>query len=60
VGVSVVHVLGIIAALLQWIGPVQAALIHLGPDILVFVNSVKLLRVRIEIPEPAAPATEPS
>ena len=29
VGVGVVHVLGIIAALLQWIGPVQAALIHL-------------------------------
>jgi len=47
-GVGVVHVLGITAALLGWIGPVQAALIHLGPDILVFVNSVKLLRVRIE------------
>lgn len=47
VGVGVVHVLGIIAALLRWIGPVQAALLHLGPDILVFVNSVKLLRVRI-------------
>jgi hypothetical protein len=26
---------------------VQAALIHLGPDILVFLSSVKLLRVRI-------------
>lgn len=51
VGVGVVHVLGITAALLRWIGPVQAALIHLGPDILVFVNSVKLLRVRIRIPE---------
>ncbi len=48
VGVGVVHVLGIIAALLRWIGPVQAALIHLGPDLLVFVNSVKLLRVRID------------
>jgi Zn2+/Cd2+-exporting ATPase len=51
VGVGVVHVLGIMAALLRWIGPVQAALIHLGPDILVFVNSVKLLRVRIHIPD---------
>jgi heavy metal translocating P-type ATPase len=48
VGVGVVHVLGITAALLGWIGPIQAALIHLGPDILVFVNSAKLLRVRID------------
>ena len=47
VGVGVVHVLGITAALLGWIGPIQAAIIHLGPDVLVFVNSVKLLRVRI-------------
>ncbi len=51
VGVGVVHVLGITAALLRWIGPVQAALIHLGPDILVFVNSVKLVRARIRIPD---------
>ena len=48
VGVGVVHVLGITAALLSWIGPIQAAMIHLGPDVLVFLNSVKLLRVRIE------------
>ena len=48
VGVGVVHVLGITAALMGWIGPIQAALIHLGPDILVFVNSAKLLRVRID------------
>ena len=48
VGVGVVHVLGITAALLGWIGPIQAAFLHLGPDVLVFVNSVKLLRVRIE------------
>ena len=46
-GVGVVHVLGIAAALLGWIGPIQAAMIHLGPDILVFLNSVKLLRVPI-------------
>ncbi|WP_234819069.1 heavy metal translocating P-type ATPase [Cupriavidus metallidurans] len=48
VGVGVVHVLGITAALMGWIGPIQAAILHLGPDVLVFVNSVKLLRVRIE------------
>lgn len=47
VGVGVVHVLGITAALLRYIGPVQAAVLHLGPDILVFLNSVKLLRVRL-------------
>ena len=48
VGVGVVHVLGITAALLGWIGPIQAAVLHLGPDILVFLNSVKLLHVSLE------------
>ena len=48
VGVGVVHVLGITAALMGWIGPIQAAFIHLGPDVLVFINSVKLLKVRIK------------
>ncbi|PQV62799.1 Cd2+/Zn2+-exporting ATPase/cation-transporting P-type ATPase C/Cu+-exporting ATPase [Abditibacterium utsteinense] len=48
VGVGVVHLCGITAALLGWIGPIQAAILHLGPDVLVFLNSVKLLRVRIE------------
>lgn len=48
-GVGVVHVLGITAGLLGWIGPIQAAMIHLGPDILVFVNSVKLMRVNIRV-----------
>jgi Zn2+/Cd2+-exporting ATPase len=47
VGVGVVHVLGITAALLRLIGPIEAAIIHLGPDILVFLNSIKLLTVRI-------------
>jgi heavy metal translocating P-type ATPase len=47
-GVGVVHVLGITAALFGWIGPIQAAMLHLGPDVLVFVNSVKLLRVRLD------------
>ena len=45
VGVGVVHVLGITAALLRWIGPIEAAVIHLGPDILVFLNSIKLLGI---------------
>jgi Zn2+/Cd2+-exporting ATPase len=47
VGVGVVHMLGITAALMGWIGPIEAALLHLGPDVLVFLNSVKLLRVNI-------------
>lgn len=47
VGVGVVHVLGISAALMGWIGPIQAAFIHLGPDVLVFLNSAKLLKVKI-------------
>jgi Cd2+/Zn2+-exporting ATPase len=47
VGVGVVHVLGITAALLGWIVPIQAAVLHLGPDILVFLNSIKLLRVKL-------------
>ena len=47
VGVGVVHVLGITAALMGWIGPIQAAFIHLGTDVMVFLNSVKLLRVDI-------------
>ncbi|MFG1240712.1 HAD-IC family P-type ATPase, partial [Xanthobacter autotrophicus DSM 597] len=47
VGVGVVHVLGITAALMGWIGPIEAAMLHLGPDILVFLNSAKLLRIRI-------------
>jgi heavy metal translocating P-type ATPase len=46
-GVGVVHVLGIAAALIGWIGPIQAALLHIGPDVLVFLNSTKLLRVRL-------------
>ena len=48
VGVGVVHVLGIVAALLQLIGPIEAAVIHLGPDLLVFLNSVRLLRMRLD------------
>ena len=47
VGVGVVHVLGITAALAGWIGPIQAAMLHLGPDVLVFLNSVKLLRIEL-------------
>ena len=48
VGVGIVHVLGITAALLKLIGPIEAAVLHLGPDILVFLNSVRILRMRIE------------
>lgn len=47
VGVGFVHIAGITMVLLGIIGPVQAAVIHLVPDILVFLNSTKLLRVKI-------------
>src|SRR5215208_5015583 len=48
VGVGVVHVIGIALVLLRVLGPVQAAAIHLLPDTLVFINSIKLLKVKIE------------
>lgn len=47
VGVGVVHVIGITLVLLRILGPVQAAAIHLVPDTLVFINSIKLLRIKI-------------
>ncbi|MBN8833673.1 MAG: cadmium-translocating P-type ATPase [Niastella sp. SCN 39-18] len=47
VGVGVVHVVGITLVLLKILGPVEAAAIHLLPDTLVFLNSIKLLRVKI-------------
>ena len=48
VGVGVVHVTGIILVLLKILGPIEAAAIHLLPDTLVFINSIKLLRVKIK------------
>ena len=48
VGVGVVHVIGITMVLLKIIGPVEAAAIHLLPDTLVFINSLKFLRVKIK------------
>lgn len=47
VGVGVVHVAGITLVLLKIIGPVEAAAIHLLPDTLVFINSIKLLRIKL-------------
>jgi heavy metal translocating P-type ATPase len=47
VGVGVVHVAGIALVLLNIIGPIQAAAIHLVPDTLVFLNSIKLLKVKL-------------
>ena len=49
VGVGVVHITGIILVLLKILGPVEAAAIHLLPDTLVFINSIKLLRVKINV-----------
>ena len=48
VGVGVVHVIGITLVLLKILGPVEAAAIHLLPDTLVFINSIKLLRIKIK------------
>lgn len=48
VGVGVVHVVGITLVLLKILGPVEAAAIHLLPDTLVFLNSIKLLRIKID------------
>lgn len=47
VGVGVVHVIGIILVLLKILGPIEAAAIHLLPDTLVFLNSIKLLKIKI-------------
>lgn len=47
-GVGIVHVVGIILVLLKILGPVEAAAIHLLPDTLVFLNSIKLLNVKIK------------
>ena len=47
-GVGVVHVIGITLVLMGILGPVQAAVIHLLPDTLVFINSIKLLHVKID------------
>jgi Cd2+/Zn2+-exporting ATPase len=47
VGVGVVHVIGITLVLLRILGPVEAAAIHLLPDTLVFLNSIKLLKIKI-------------
>jgi len=48
VGVGVVHIVGITLVLLKILGPVEAAAIHLLPDTLVFINSIKLLKVKIK------------
>ena len=48
VGVGVVHVIGITLVLMRILGPVQAAAIHLLPATLVFINSIKLLKVKIK------------
>lgn len=47
VGVGVVHIAGIALVLTGVVGPIQAAAFHLVPDVLVFLNSVKLTRVKL-------------
>jgi Cd2+/Zn2+-exporting ATPase len=48
IGVGFVHITGIVLVLTKIIGPIEAAAIHLVPDVLVFLNSVKLLKVKID------------
>ena len=47
VGVGVVHIAGIALVLTGVVGPIQAAAFHLVPDVLVFLNSVKLTKVKL-------------
>lgn len=47
-GVGVVHITGIVLVLLRVLGPVAAAVIHLLPDTLVFLNSMKILKIKIK------------
>lgn len=47
VGVGFVHVAGIALVLLKIIGPIQATVIHLVPDVLVFLNSIKLFKINL-------------
>lgn len=49
-GVGVVHAIGITLVLLKILGPIEAAAIHLLPDTLVFINSIKLLKIKLAIP----------
>ncbi len=46
-GVGVVHITGIILVLSGVLGPIAAAIIHLVPDTLVFLNSMKILKIKI-------------
>jgi hypothetical protein len=48
VGVGVVHVAGIGAALRGLIGPIEGSIAHLVLDTLIFLNSIKLLRLKIK------------
>lgn len=47
-GVGVVHITGIVLVLLRILGPIAAAAIHLLPDTLVFLNSMKILKAKIK------------
>lgn len=42
-GLGGVHGIGIIAALLGWVTPVQAAMIHAGADLFIVINSARII-----------------
>lgn len=45
-GFAVIHSIGITLAFVQIINPIQAALFHAIPDILILLNSVKIIRYK--------------
>lgn len=45
-GMGGTHISGIVLAFLKLISPLQAAIFHFGPDFLILLNSVKLLRYK--------------
>lgn len=47
-GIGVIHITGIALVLARIFGPIAAAAIHLLPDTLVFLNSMKILKAKIK------------
>ncbi len=46
IGFALTHSLGIILALMRWITPIQAALLHAVPDFLILFNAGRLIRFK--------------
>jgi heavy metal translocating P-type ATPase len=48
IGFAAIHLFGIILALLHLVSPIQAALFHAVSDILILVNSARLIRFKLD------------